>query len=216
MKKENFVKALQSLEKGKRKFKQTYELIINLKGLNLKKPDEQVELWTQLPYGKGKTIKIGAFIGPELKEQAKENCDIVIMHDDFSKYTEKKEIKKLAKSCDYFIAQANLMGEVAKTFGRYFGPRGKMPNPKAGCVVPPNANLKVLSEKLKKTVKISAKIQPSVKVAAGIEGMPEEEIAENMMTVYSSVLEKLPQEKQNVKNVLVKLSMSKPIKVEDK
>jgi len=216
MKKENFLKAIQKLEKGKRKFKQTYELIINLKGLNLKKPDEQVEFWMQLPKTTGKPKKIGAFVGPELLEQAKEACDVVISHDDFGNYTDKKTIKKLSKSCDYFIAQANLMADVAKTFGRYLGPHGKMPNPKAGCVVPPKANLKPLVEKLKNTIKVSAKIQPSIKTAAGNENMKEEDIAENMTAIYNNVLDKLPQEKHNIKNVLIKLTMSKPIKVEEK
>jgi large subunit ribosomal protein L1 len=217
MDKKTFIEAIQALKAlPKRKFKQTYDFIMNLKQLDLKKPEEQIETWVKLPFDKGKPIKIGALVGPELQEAAKTNCDLVIMHDKFPSYAaNKKEVKKIARQYDYFIAQANIMPDVAKTFGRVFGPRGKMPNPKAGCVVPPNANLKALTETLRKTIKVSAKLQPSVKVMVGKEDMPDEQIADNMLAVYSSVLQKLPQEKNNIKTVMLKLSMSQPVTITD-
>ncbi len=215
MDKKQFIEAIQALKAlPKRKFKQTYDFIINLKQLDLKKPEEQIETWVKLPFDKGKPTKIGALVGPELQESAKTNCDLVIMHDKFPNYAaNKKEVKKIARQFDYFIAQANIMPDVAKTFGRVFGPRGKMPNPKAGCVVPPNANLKTLTENLRKTIKVSAKLQPSVKVMVGKEDMLDEQVADNIMAVYSSVLQKLPQEKNNIKSVLLKLSMSQPVTI---
>ncbi len=218
MDKKNFIDAIQALKAlPKRKFKQTYDFIINLRQLDLKKPEEQVELWVKLPFDKGKPIKVGALVGPELADQAKANCDVVILHDNFSQYAaNKKEVKKLARQYDYFIAQVDIMPDVAKTFGRVFGPRGKMPNPKAGCVVPPNANLKTLTETLRKTTKVSAKLQPSVKVMVGREDMPDEQIADNMMAIYSNVLSKLPQETLNIKSVLLKFTMSPPVKITEK
>ena len=216
MDKKHFITAIQALKTlPKPKFKQKYDLIMNLRQLDLKKPEEQVEMWVKLPFDKGKPTKIGALVGPELAEQAKANCDLVILHDNFSQYTDKRKMRKLAREYDYFIAQANIMPDIAKTFGRIFGPRGKMPNPKAGCVVPPNANLKALTENLRKTIKVAAKTQPSVKVLIGKEDMPDEEVAENAMTVYTNVIHKLPQEAFNVKNILIKLTMSKPVKVEE-
>ncbi len=215
MDKKTFIEAIQALKAlPKRKFKQTYDFIINLKHLDLKKPEEQVETWVKLPFDKGKPIKIGALVGPELQESAKTNCDLVIMHDKFPSFAaNKKEVKKIARQYDYFIAQANIMPDVAKTFGRVFGPRGKMPNPKAGCVVAPNANLKTLTETLRKTIKVSAKLQPSVKVMVGKEDMPDEQIADNMLAVYSSVIQKLPQEAFNIKTIMLKLSMSQPVTI---
>ena len=218
MDKKQFIEAIQALKAlPKRKFKQTYDFIINLRHLDLKKPEEQVEVWVQLPFDKGKPTKIAALVGPELADQAKANCDFVVTHDNFPRYAaNKKEIKKLSRTYDYFIAQANIMPDVAKTFGRVFGPRGKMPNPKAGCVVPPNANLKQLAERLRKTIKVSAKLQPSAKVIVGTEDMPDEQVADNMQAVYSNVLQKLPQEAFNIKSVLLKLTMSQPVKITDK
>ncbi len=218
MKKEYFAQAIAELKKApKRKFTQSYELILNLKGLNLKKPEEHVEFWMALPHAKGKQTKVAALVGPELAEQAKEACDFVIVHDDFTKYAgDKKAIKKVAAEYDYFIAQANLMADVAKTFGRVFGPRGRMPNPKAGCVVPPNANLAQLTEKLRNTVRISAKVQPSIKLLIGKEDMKDEDVAANAVAIYTNLIHHLPQEANNVKSVLLKLTMSSPIKITDK
>src|SRR3989338_7705599 len=72
-----------------KKFKQSYEFIINLRDLDLKKPEEQVELWIALPHDKGKQTKIAALVGPELAETAKANFDLVILHDQFARYDKK-------------------------------------------------------------------------------------------------------------------------------
>ena len=200
----------------KRNFKQSFDLIINLKGLDLKKPEHQVDTFVTLPYLRGKKIKVCALVGAELAEQAKNVCDFTVLSDDFERYKDKKEIKKLANSCDFFIAQVNIMPKVATAFGRIFGPRGKMPNPKAGCVVPPNANLKQLYEKLQKTVRLSAKIAPLVQCSIGSEDMDINEIAENGLAIYNSLLHVLPNEKHNVKDAYIKLTMGKPIKMGEK
>ncbi|MBI4145816.1 50S ribosomal protein L1 [Candidatus Woesearchaeota archaeon] len=215
MDKATFLEAIKALnELPQKKFKQTYELIINLRDLDLKKPEEQVELWVQLPADRGIPTKIAALVGPELAEQAKTSCDTVILHDQFPRYAaDKKTVKKLAATHTYFIAQANIMPDVAKTFGRVLGPRGKMPNPKAGCVVPPNANLKTLTEKLRKTVKVSAKVQPSIKVAVGTQNIKEEQVAENISAIHTSVVQKLPEEQANIRNIMLKLTMSPPVKI---
>jgi len=125
-------------------------------------------------------------------------------------------MRKLAKGYDFFIAQANLMAKVATTFGRVLGPKGKMPNPKAGCVVPPNANLKPLVAKLQKTVRIAAKTTPMVQMAAGLEDQKEEEVSDNILTLYDQLIHHLPKERNNVRSIYLKLTMGKPQKIDDK
>jgi large subunit ribosomal protein L1 len=210
MNKENFEKAIELVKNNspKRNFKQAYDLIINLKDLNLKKPDQQVSNWAVLRYGKGKKSRTCALIGPELADTAKESCDTVIMQDEFPKYiADKKLVKKLAKEHDFFIAQANIMPDVAKTFGRILGSRGKMPNPKVGCVVPPNANLKPLVEKLQKTIGLIAKTQLSIKCLIGTQDMKDEEVVDNILTVYNNLIHTLPAEINNIKNIQLKFTM---------
>lgn len=204
----------QAKEKSpKRNFKQSIEVILNLRGMDLKKQDDRVDIFTQLPHSTGKDKKIGCFAGPELKEQAKSNCHAVVMHDEFGKYSEKKDIKKLARDIDWFIAQATIMPDVAKTFGRVLGPLGKMPNPKAGGVVPPNANLKPLIERLKNTIRLQTRDQYAVKARVGTEEMEEDKIAENIEAIHKSMTNALPQGEANIKEVLVKTTMGPPVEV---
>ncbi|MBI2549051.1 hypothetical protein HYW21_06910 [Candidatus Woesearchaeota archaeon] len=215
MDKKKLKEAITKLKEGKikRNFKQRFDLILTLRGLDLKKTDEQVDFYAKLNYPTGKPKKICALIGPELKEEAAV-CDQVIMSDQFDALAQdKKALKKLARSCDYFIAQSNIMPKVATAFGKVLGPRGKMPNPKAGCVVPPKANLKLLYDQLQRTVRITAKTSLMVQVPVGIEDQIEEEVVENILSLYDQIIHHLPQEQQNVKAVLLKLTMSPVVRV---
>ena len=197
----------------KRNFKQIYDLIINLKGLDVKKQDHQIDSFVTLPHSRGNKVKVCALIGAELEEQAKSVCDSLILSDNFERYKEKKELKKIANDFDFFIAQANIMPKIATVFGRVFGPRGKMPNPKSGCVVAPNANLRPLYEKLQRTVRVTTKSAPLIQCPIGSEDTDSNKIVENALTVYSSLLQLLPNEKHNIKDAYIKLTMGKPIKI---
>ena len=218
MEKEEIQSALQKAKdiSGKRNFKQSFDLVINLKGLDMKKQENNIDVFITLPHARGRKAKVCAMVGAELIGQARSICDFVIISDDFEKYKEKKEIKKLAAEYDFFIAQANIMPKVATAFGNVFGPRGKMPNPKSGGVVPPNSSLKPLYEKLQRTIRATNKTAPVIQCAIGTEDMKLNDVAENAMTVYDSIIHALPNEKHNIKNIYIKLTMGKPVKVGEK
>jgi len=105
------------------------------------------------------------------------------------------------------------MPKIAANFGKVLGIRGKMPNPKLGCVIPPNANVEALVKKLKHTVRLQAKKGLNLQCIVGKEDQPEEQIIDNILTAYNAVVKHLPNELQNIKNVTLKLSMGKPVKV---
>ena len=218
MEKEQIQAALQKAKdiSHKRNFNQSFDLIINLKGLDPKKPEHQVDIFVTLPHSRGKKAKVCALVGAELAEQAKDVCDSVIMSDNFESYKDKREVKKVANNFDFFVAQANIMPKVATSFGRVFGPRGKMPNPKSGGVVAPNANLKPLYEKLQRTVRASTRSAPLIQCGVGTEDMKMNDVAENALTVYNSVLHVLPNENHNIKDIYIKLTMGKPVKIGEK
>ncbi|MBI4152340.1 hypothetical protein HY495_01405 [Candidatus Woesearchaeota archaeon] len=210
MDKEHIKKALDELKQlPKRKFVQSYDLIINLKNLTKQEP---IDLFVTVPHSKGKKIKVAAFVDQQLAGQAEQACDLVIRETDFIKYDPKK-MKVLAQEYDYFIAQATLMPKIAAVFGKVFGKKGKMPNPKLGCVVPPNAMIEPLVKKLNSTVRLQSRKGMTLQCLVGKEAQSDEEISDNVLAVYQSVLKAVPNEHQNIKNVTLKLSMSKPVRV---
>lgn len=216
MKKEAIFLSLKELrEKSKkRKFPQSLDLIINLKQFDIKKTENKIDVFLVLPHSIGKKLKICGLVDKELVTQAKEVFDKVITRDQFP-ILKKQELKRIAEDHDFFVAQSTLMVEIAKYFGKIFGPRGKMPNPKSGCVIAPTANLKSLYERLQKTIRLSTKNELSVKCMIGKETLPDEEIAENILLVYENIIKLLPNEKGNIGKILLKLTMSNAIEVKD-
>ncbi len=214
--KEAFLKALKELrEKSKkRNFDQSVDLIITLKALDLKKANNRREFFVLLPKPLTKKVKVCALVGPETYDDAKKYCDTVILADDFDKYAKNPRLaKKLAKEHEWFIAQANIMAKVAAAFGRVLAPRGKMPNPKAGAVFPPKADLKTIVDKIKRTVKVSIKKKPVVQARVGVESMSDEDIVDNAVFLFENILHNLPNEKNNIKEVMLKFTMSNPVRV---
>lgn len=202
---EQLKNALVELRKGKeRKFDQTLDLIVNLQKFNVKK--NSVNIFVSVPY-KVKDKKIGAFLEVNYKDLD------TITPDQFKKYKDKKELKKLVKKYDFFIAQASLMPKVATTFGRVLGPTGKMPSPQMGIIM--DINDKIIDElktKINNSIKIRTK-EASIKLSIGKQSMKDEELIENILGVYSRIVKELPREKENIKNVELKFTMTKPEKI---
>jgi len=200
--------ALEELRKQKkRKFNQSVDLIINLRDFDAKK--QSINLFVNLP-NKIKKVKIGAFL-----ENKSSLVDTITLNE-FNKYSDKKEMKKLLKDYDYFIAFAKLMPKIATTFGRVLGPAGKMPNPQLGIIADESeSSIKAALEKFEKIIRIKT-IEPSIKLTIGKESMKNEEIEANIKSVYKAVEKALPKQKENIKNIMVKFTMTKPIKVEVK
>lgn len=200
--------ALKELKKDKeRKFDQTVELIINLKNIDLKK--DQLNIVIKLPH-KTKDKKVCAF----LTEKSK--LVDTIKETEFKKYSEKKELKNLVKKYDYFMSNASLMPKVATVFGKVLGPVGKMPSPQLGILPQENEKtIKDVLEKINESLKIRLK-EASIKLAVGKQSMAEEEIEENVRKIYHEIINALPKKLENVKSVMLKLTMSKPLKLEVK
>jgi len=197
--------ALNELRKGKeRKFNQTLDLIINLQKFDVKKTP--LNMFISVPY-KVKEKKICAFL--EIKNS---NVD-TITKSEFKKYSDKKEVKKLANRYDFFIAQASLMPLVATTFGRALGPSGKMPSPQLGILMNVDDRaIKELKERINTSVKIRTK-EASIKISIGKQSMKNEELIENITTVYKGIMKVLVKGKENIKNLEIKFTMTKPQKI---
>jgi large subunit ribosomal protein L1 len=203
--KEDLKKALIKLRKEKeRKFNQTLDLIVNLQKFDLKK--NNINLFISVPH-KIKDKKICAFL------ETKNNNIETITGNEFKKYSEKKALKNLVKKFDFFIAQASLMPKVATSFGRVLGPIGKMPSPQLGILINSNdKTINELKEKINNTIKIKVK-EASIKLPIGKQNMKDEELIENIMIVYNAILKAMSREKENIKNIELKFTMTKPQKI---
>ncbi|OQA69185.1 MAG: 50S ribosomal protein L1 [Candidatus Diapherotrites archaeon ADurb.Bin253] len=198
-------KGLSELRKTKeRKFDQTVDLIVNLQKFDVKK--NNLNLFVNVPH-KVKDKKIAGFL--EIKNKDVET----ITPDEFKKYSDKAKMKHLVSTYDFFIAQASLMPNVATNFGRVLGPTGKMPSPQLGIIL--NADEKTINElknKINTSIKIKVK-EPSIKIPIGKQSMKDEDIIENVMSVYNLLLKTLPRNKENIKNIEIKFTMTKPYKI---
>jgi len=197
----------------KRNFIQSIDLIINFRDLDLKKPENRIRDTIILPYPVEKEINICFILDsllPKARELGKENIK-VLSKDEMSNLTP-KEIKKIANTYDIFYAEAPLMPLVARYFGKYLGPRGKMPFP-----VPPNTpDLKPFIEKAKKTVLVKVINTPVLQARIGVESMDDDKIAENLVYMMDKVNEICEKKGIKIKNAYLKLTMGKPVKVEVK
>lgn len=194
--------AIKQLRSGeKRKFVQSLDLIVNLQKIDPRK--ESINTIVKLPHPPIKHL--GAFL------TKKSPIIDTITKEEFELYKDNKSMKRLAKKYDAFIASAPLMAAVATKFGRFLGPLGKMPTPQAGLVMQETeANIKEAVEKMSKASKLRIK-EKSIKLSVGKEDMTDAQLIENVTDVLKSITELLPNRKDNIKDVSIKFTMSKPI-----
>ena len=202
-------KALDDSKKLERKFKQTVDIVINVKNVNLEEAKNRIEEEIVLPHGRGKEAKVVLFASGELAMKSKKVVDLLIKPEDIEDLSkDKKEFKKIVEKHDFFIAEAPLMPTIGKTLGVVLGPRGKMPRP-----VPPTADLGPIVKNLRKTVKVRSKTNKTFHTTAGIEDMKPEEIAENIEAIMKRVESRLERGRMNVRSVYVKTTMGPAAKI---
>ncbi len=196
----------------KRNFVQSIDLAINLKDVDLKKPENRINDELVLLKGRGKKLKVAVIASGEMALQAKDVADRVITKEELEELAkDKKAAKKIANEIDFFIAQSDLMATVGRFLGPILGPRGKIPKP-----LLPGAPIAPLAERLRKTVRLRSKDKPVVHVSVGTEDMSDEDIAENVETVLSHIERRLDKGLNNIKSVYIKTTMGPSIRLEVK
>jgi large subunit ribosomal protein L1 len=208
-------KVLEAIKKAKqnskkRKFVQSIELMVNMKDVDLKKPENRLNIELTLPNEIGREPKICVIAAGDLAVKAKNAGVYVIDKDELGEVARnKKNVKKLAQEYDFFVARADIMPQVGKTLGSVLGPRGKMPKP-----VPPNADIKTVLDQYKKNARIRMRENPVIHLRVGNEEMDEKKIADNVQSVINFLEGKFEKGSRNIKSVYLKTTMGPAIKVE--
>jgi large subunit ribosomal protein L1 len=190
-----------------RGFSQTWDFIINVRGLNLKKPENRFSVDISLPKGRGRDPKVAIFADNAATEASKV-ANLVIRKDEIIGLA--KDRKRLGEllGCDVFLGEASLMGLIGKELGPTLAPKGKMPKP-----IPPNVKMDAFVTAMKRSVRIALKENPSIHTYIGTDKMPDEDVAANAEVIFNTVKEKLPKGLNNVRSVIIKLTMGKPVKI---
>lgn len=109
------------------KFDASVDLDINL-GVDPRKADQMVRGVVALPHGTGKEVKVLVLCTPDKEEEAKDAGADYVGLDEYI-----QKIEGGWTDVDVIITMPTVMAKVGK-LGRVLGPRGLMPNPKAGTV----------------------------------------------------------------------------------
>ncbi len=201
----------EAIEKAKpRKFVETVEMAINLRGVDMRKPENRIDAVVYLPHGLGKPRKIGVFGRGEVALKAKEaGADVVLSPEDIDELAKnKREAKKLANRIDFFIAEAPLMPEIGKKLGPILGPRGKIPQP-----IPPASDPTPVINRLRNSVRIRTRDRVTFHAPIGTRDMDPEKLAENALEILKVVENKYENAQQVVKSVYVKTTMGPAVRV---
>lgn len=202
----DMIKAAKEATK-KRKFKQSIEMIMVFKDIDVKKGFALNEV-VQLPKTSSPATVCVMATGDMGSKAKQAKADAVIGTDELDKFaTNKRESRKFINKYDFFLADTQVMPVVGKTLGQLLGPRGKMPTP-----VPFNAPIESFLSRFRSSIKVRARATLSCSVKIGDESMEDADLATNAHAVISAVEKKLPNGEKNIKRVMIKTTMGKVIK----
>jgi len=193
-------------KKGERKFKQTVEVVFNFQGVEIEGA-HKLNLNVLLPKGRGKDVEIGVFGDGDFNVKGKTvSKHVLTKAETEAESGNKRKMRVYAGQCYGFIAQADMMGLIGKSWGIVLGPRGKMPQP-----IPQNANVEDAVKRAKNIVRIKSKKLPMVQVPVGVDDMSAADLSENVLAVYTAVERVIPRE--NIKSLYAKTTMGGAVRI---
>jgi len=220
----NYRKAAEKLEKGKVysltdaiklaietspvKFDATVEMHFRL-GVDPRQADQNIRATVTLPAGTGKTVRVAVFAPLDLAKAAKAAGADIAEDEEFTKRLDKEQL-----DFDVLISTPQYMPKLGK-YARLLGPKGLMPNPKAGTVTTDIE--KAVKEAKAGKIEYRVDKQAIVHVGLGKVSFGADKIAENVNAFLESLKAQKPAsiKGQFVKSVFISTTMGPSIQVEN-
>lgn len=194
---------------AKAKFDETVELHIKL-GIDPKQSDQIVRGTVTLPHGIGKTRKVAVITKGEKQAEAKEAGADMIGGDDLI-----EDISKGSLDFDVLVATPDIMKDLSKV-AKILGPKGLMPNPKAGTVTFEIGD--TVKELKKGRVEYKNDSYGIIHCPVGKVSFDAEKLADNIKTLFEAVSKAKPSSSkgQYIKSVSVSSTMGPGIYVDSR
>lgn len=189
------------------KFDETVEVSMRL-GVDPRKADQMVRGTVSLPHGTGRSMRVAAFAaGDKAREATEAGADLVGSEDLV------EEIQKGNIDFDAAVATPDMMPVVGKA-GRILGPRGLMPNPKAGTVT--DAIGKAVQEIKAGKLEYRVDRQANLHLVMGKRSFGEQQLLENYLAVVEEILRAKPASSKGryLRSVTISTTMGPGIRVD--
>ena len=189
------------------RFDATVEVAFKL-GVDPRRADQIVRGTVSLPHGTGKTIRVAVFAEGEAARQAEEaGADVVGSRDLVER------VQGGFLDFDAAVAVPEMMGQVGR-LGRILGPRGLMPNPRAGTVTPDVA--KAVADIKAGKLEYRTDRWGNVHLVLGKSSFPTQALTENYQAVLDEVIRAKPAAAKGryIKSITVTTSMGPGIRVD--
>lgn len=190
-------------EAPQRNFRETVDLAINLRDLDLDDPNNRVDESIVLPRGTGQETSIVVFADGETALRAEDVADRVLDGDDLADLGDDTDAAKdLADATDFFVAEANMMQDIGRHLGTVLGPRGKMPTP-----LQPDDDVVETVEQMKNTVQVRSRDRRTFHTRVGAADMSAADIADNIDVIVRRLEADLEKGPHNIDRIFVKTTM---------
>jgi len=192
-----------------RNFRETVDLAVNLRDIDLDDPSNRIDESIVLPAGTGQETTIVVFADGETGIRAEDVADDVLDGNDLEDLgDDEDQAKDLAEETDFFVAEASMMQDIGRYLGTILGPRGKMPEP-----LQPDDDVVEVVERMKNTVQVRSGDRRTFHTRVGAQDMDAEEIADNVDVILRRLHADLEKGPLNLDSVYVKTTMGPAVEV---
>ena len=191
---------------AKAKFDETIELHVRL-GVDGRHADQQVRGAIVLPNGTGKKVRVAAIAKGDAAKAAEEAGAVIVGDEDLI-----AQIAGGFMDFDVLVTTPDMMGKVGR-LGKVLGPRGLMPNPKAGTVTPDTG--RAVREAMAGKIEYRLDKQNIIHVPVGKASFGAEKLAQNLNAVMDAIVKAKPAAAKGkyVKSAVVAATMGPGVKL---